>query len=92
MTKKAQSESARSDLDLQKKLEEEGLHIEIDRGKLEPLTKPGLKGHQWIQRGPYLVCQSCPIVHAVWVGVDQMLVGFTDDGEPILKKRSDKRG
>ena len=88
MTKKPQSASAKSGLVSPSDQEENGsaLHIEIDRSKLEPLTKPGLAGHQWIQRGPYLVCQSCPVEHGVWIGMEMRLVGFRDDGTPILKR------
>jgi hypothetical protein len=65
---------------------DEALHFEVDRDQLEQLTKPGLAGHQWIQRGPYLICQSCPIVHALYIGTDHQLTGFEEDGTPILRK------
>ena len=41
--------------------------------------------HEWRQRGPYLVCVSCELQHAVWVGVDKQMVGMKD-GKPILKR------
>ena len=81
---KVPSESAKSSSG--SPADREGLHIEIDRDKLEPLTRPGITGHHWVQRGPYLVCTSCPIEHALWIGVDKMLVGYNKKGEPLLKK------
>lgn len=43
--------------------------------------------HDWRQKGPYLVCKSCEIEHGVWVGMDRILVGLNDQGQPILKPR-----
>jgi len=90
LTNNKQSESAKSSSDLQSEVKNDGLHIEIDREKLKPLTKPGLAGHQWVQQGPYLVCKSCPIEHAVYIGMKRRLVGYKKNGEPILK-RVDRR-
>jgi len=54
-------------------------------------TKPDFvfvpKGNcTWRQQGPYLVCKSCEISHAVWIGVDKIMVGENKKG-PILKTR-----
>ena len=43
--------------------------------------------HDWRQQGPYLVCKSCEIQHAVHIGMQKILVGFNEKGQPILKKR-----
>ncbi len=43
--------------------------------------------HVYRQQGPYLVCKSCELQHAVWIGMDKMMVGENDKGEPIIKKR-----
>jgi len=43
--------------------------------------------HSYCQQGYYLVCKSCEIQHAVWIGVEKIMVGVTEKGEPILKKR-----
>jgi len=61
-------------------------HIDIDRSTLSPLTKPGIAGHGWRQRGPYLVCTSCPIQHSLGIGINRQLQGFDEAGNPILKK------
>lgn len=43
--------------------------------------------HTWRQEGPYVVCRSCEVEHAMWVGMDKIMVGLSDDGKPILKPR-----
>lgn len=47
---------------------------------------PGLSGHEWKQQGPYLVCHSCEIRHATYIGMGKLLVGI-EDGKPILERR-----
>jgi len=43
--------------------------------------------HDWRQQGPYLVCHSCEIKHAVHIGMGKIMVGMDKEGKPILKKR-----
>lgn len=45
--------------------------------------------HLWHQEGYYLVCGSCDLVHAVFIGNDKLLVGFDKGGQPILKTRKE---
>lgn len=45
--------------------------------------------HEWRQQGPYLCCKSCEVEHAVWIGVEKMLVGLDEKGQPILKTRKE---
>jgi len=45
--------------------------------------------HKWRQQGPYLVCKSCELQHAVFVGMEKIMVGVDKAGNPILKKRKD---
>ena len=45
------------------------------------------ESHDWRQEGPFLVCHSCEIKHAVYVGMDKVLSGIDKKGKPILKKR-----
>lgn len=40
------------------------------------------------QRGPYLVCVSCELQHAVFIGMDKMMVGEDEKGKPIIKDRT----
>jgi len=43
--------------------------------------------HNWKQEGPYVVCRSCEIEHAIWIGMDKMMVGIDEEGRPIIKPR-----
>lgn len=43
--------------------------------------------HGWRQQGPYLVCKSCELEHAVYIGPDKMMVGLNKEGKPILENR-----
>ena len=45
--------------------------------------------HVWRQSGPYLICKECSLHHAVYIGMEKMMVGEDEDGKPILKKRSE---
>lgn len=54
--------------------------------KPDYIFRPG-QHHEWRGQGPYLVCKSCDIEHAVWIGMDKILVGLNNDGTPILEKR-----
>lgn len=45
--------------------------------------------HEWRQRGYYIICKSCELEHAVWVGSEVILVGISETGQPIFKKRSE---
>lgn len=40
--------------------------------------------HTWRQRGPFLVCTSCPHEHSQWIGADKHLTGFDEGGKPII--------
>ena len=44
--------------------------------------------HVWRQQGPYIICKECPLHHAIYVGMERLLVGIDDKGNPILKNRS----
>jgi len=62
----------------------------LDFNKPSFVFKPK-EHHDWKQKGPYLVCKSCEIEHAVWIGMDKIMVGINKEGKPILKKRSEVR-
>lgn len=40
------------------------------------------------QRGPYLVCVSCELQHAQFIGMDKIMIGEDEHGKPILKNRN----
>ena len=44
--------------------------------------------HIYKQRGYYIVCESCDLVHAVFIGPDKIMVGVKK-GQPILKTRKE---
>jgi hypothetical protein len=45
--------------------------------------------HNWRQEGIYVVCRSCEIEHAIYIGPNKMMVGLNDDGSPRLVDRQD---
>jgi len=63
--------------------------IEPETEKMD-FTKPDYqfipKGCQYRQNGIYLVCYSCDLKHAVYIGPNKMMVGETENG-PILVDR-----
>jgi len=59
---------------------------EMDLNNPAYMCKPN-EYHDWRQQGPYLVCKSCEIQHAVFVGMGRVLTGIDDKGRPILTKR-----
>ena len=48
--------------------------------------------HQWKQQGFYLVCKSCDLQHAVFIGPDKIMVGTDKEGQPILKSKKSIKG
>lgn len=68
--------------------EEEKPEIEtLDFTKPDFVFEPN-KNHTWRQQGPYLVCKSCEIEHASYIGMERLMTGVQDDGTPILKVRN----
>lgn len=45
--------------------------------------------HDWRQQGYYLICMSCEIQHAVWIGKDLMMIGIDEENNPIMKTRKE---
>jgi len=43
--------------------------------------------HEWRQRGPYCICTSCELEHAIYLGMDKLLIGIDEKGQPIVKKK-----
>lgn len=58
----------------------------LDFTKPNFVFKPN-EAHEWRQQGPYLVCRSCELMHAVWIGMNKLMVGIDEKGKPVLKKR-----
>lgn len=61
-----------------------GEYIEVELDKLVPYTS--LQGHVWVQEGPNLICNSCQVRHAFSIGMDKRLMGYDEEGNPIIKK------
>jgi hypothetical protein len=45
--------------------------------------------HVYRQEGPYIVCYSCELTHALFIGIENIMVGIDKTGAPIIKKRSE---
>ena len=48
--------------------------------------------HIWRQQGFYLICQNCPLHHAIYVGDNKIMVGENNDGTPNLINRNEYEG
>ena len=48
--------------------------------------------HIWRQQGSYLVCRECPLHHAYYIGIDNLMIGEDENGKPIVKSRQDVFG
>jgi len=70
-----------------KNRQEEVQYIDISKPEFEFKPDDVLRGHDWRQQGPYLVCDSCPLKHAMYIGMNKQLTGFDDEGNPILEDR-----
>jgi len=44
--------------------------------------------HIWRQEGNYIICGSCDLAHASWIG-KKILVGINKDGSPMIVDRKD---
>lgn len=45
--------------------------------------------HQWKQQGYYIICKSCDLDHAAFIGAFKIMVGISPEGLPILKSRAE---
>lgn len=67
---------------------DEILREELDFNKPDYIFKPE-GNHDWRQQGYYIVCKSCELQHASFIGSEKILVGHDEKGNPILKKRKE---
>lgn len=63
--------------------------IEPDSEILNKIESFPAGRHIWRQQGPYVVCKGCPLSHAIYIGMDKIMVGEDEEGHPILKSRQD---
>lgn len=66
--------------------DDEPINEQLDFTKPDFVFEPN-QYHEWRQQGYYLVCKSCDIEHAVWIGKERLMIGMNDQGQPIFKKR-----
>ena len=45
--------------------------------------------HTYRQEGAYLICKTCELHHAVFIGMDKLMVGEDENGNPIVKNRKE---
>ena len=64
----------------------EPIQESLDFSKPDYVFTPN-ENHEWRQQGPYVVCKSCEIEHAVFIGMEKILIGLDEKGRPLLKKR-----
>ena len=70
---------------------EKALH-EISFDELEEIRRRAIesvknKKHVWKQKGPWIECQSCDYKHGHFVGVDKIMKGIDEDGNPFFEMR-----
>lgn len=68
--------------------EEEPLQESIDFTQPDYVFTPN-EVHDWRQQGGYLICKSCEIQHATYIGMEKIMVGTNEKGQPLLKKRNE---
>ena len=64
---------------------------EEPKGEILDFNNPSFKFipkgiHTWRQSGPYIVCKTCELEHAVYIGINKRLIGFTKEGQPIVEE------
>ena len=72
--------------ELKEEIKEEGESLDFNSPAFT-FTPAGR--HTYRQEGYYLVCKSCELHHAVFIGPDKVMVGETEDGQPILKTKKE---
>jgi hypothetical protein len=72
--------------ELKEEIKEEGESLDFNSPAFT-FTPAGR--HTYRQEGYYLVCKSCELHHAVFIGPDKIMVGETEDGKPILKNKKE---
>ena len=53
---------------------------------LDELPKAELSGHQWLQLGTQLQCQSCSFKHATFIEPGYQLYGIDPQGLPMIRQ------
>lgn len=72
-----------------KEKDKEEKNQEIEEVEVFDFSKPdfsfiGGAVHEWRQQGPYIICFSCELQHALFIGVDRMMTGYDKEGQPKI--------
>lgn len=64
---------------------------ELNKEDWKPLEevaefKNSLKG-KWVQQGPYIINTGSSLDYGIFVGMELILVGVDETGQPVLKSR-----
>jgi hypothetical protein len=51
--------------------------------------KQALSKHRWVQKGIWLECKSCKFRHGFYIGINKIMVGVDEVGNPILKDKKE---
>ena len=62
--------------------------FDLDEIRAE-VKKQALLKHRWVQKGIWLECKSCKFRHGFYVGINKILVGVDEEGNPILKDKKE---
>ncbi len=83
-----QTQENQEDNEIEERPEEKPEGETLDFTKPDFIFQPN-GHHDWRQKGPYLVCKSCELEHAVWIGTEKLMVGIDEKGQAILKTRKE---
>lgn len=59
-----------------------------DIQELHAQARASMQGHNWIQYGTEVVCDTCPFRHSFYLAPGNILKGIDEDGKPIIDKIS----
>lgn len=66
--------------------QEEDKPLVEEKVEFHQLSSPTVgKKHDWIQKGPDLICTSCESAHGIRIGVNKRLKGFDENGQMIIE-------
>lgn len=69
-----------------KEKEEEEKPLIDENVAFHKLSDPTVgKEHNWLQKGPHIVCTKCNSPHGFYIGTKKRLMGFDEEGNMIIK-------
>lgn len=67
--------------------EEESVQPETQTFNTEDMRTFSPGRHTWRQQGPYLVCRACELHHAIYIGMDKIMIGEDAEGRPEVRDK-----